>query len=236
MSHDDAQARAVIFDLDDTLYPLDRYVLSGFGAVSAYLASSWGISRPAVLALLVRAFKGGARGRELQCCVAAFGLPVTLVPTLVQVMRAHRPRLHLPRASARTLAALRRRWRVGIVTNGLPDLQARKVEALGLAPLVDTVVYAHDVGARVGKPDPAPFLEAAARLRVPLSRAVFVGDDPLADVYGADRVGMRTIQITRRGRCGATVPVAADATVGELSEVPDVAERLMEGDGGIHGV
>lgn len=228
-----AEARAVLFDLDDTLYPLDRFVLSGFAAVAAHLRREYRVGRRRALASLVRAF-AGARGQELQCTLAEFGLPATMVPVLVGVIRAHRPRLRLPRPSARVLAALRPRWRLGIVTNGLPDIQARKVAALGLDRLVDTVVYAHDGGRPAAKPDPAPFLEAADRLRVPAVRAVFVGDDPACDVFGAAGVGMRTIHLGG-GRARASA-AQADAIVGSLTEVPHVAEWLVEGNGGVHGV
>ena len=41
------------------------------------------------------------------------------------------PTLRLPASSAAALAAARARgWRLGVVTNGRPDVQARKAEAL----------------------------------------------------------------------------------------------------------
>lgn len=230
-----SEARAVIFDLDDTLYPLDRFVESGFEAVAGYLERAWGVPRRAARAALLAAFRNGERGRELQRCLASFALPHSLVPALVDVIRAHRPSLRLPRVSRDTLVALRRRWRLGVVTNGLPEVQARKVAALGLSPLVDTIVYAHAVGARAGKPEAAPFLEAAVRLDVSPARSVFVGDDPLADIWGAAQAGMQSIQMTAyRGRL-VRPSHAAGAVVRSLSEVSDVAERLVERNGRVHG-
>ncbi len=230
------ETRAVIFDLDDTLYPLDGFVESGFDAVSRYLDRTWGVPRRASRAALLHASRNGERGRELQRCLSRFALPLSLVPSLVDMIRAHRPRLRLPRASFDTLVGLRARWRLGVVTNGLPAMQARKVAALGLSPLVDTIVYAHAVGTRAGKPDAGPFLEAAARLGVPAGRSVFVGDDPVADMLGASRAGMRTIQVATYRLPFIQPTHAADATVRSLTEVPHVAERLMERHGGVHGL
>ncbi len=47
--------RAVVFDLDDTLYPYRRFVLSGFAAVAGYLARTHRFDRRRVLRLLARA-------------------------------------------------------------------------------------------------------------------------------------------------------------------------------------
>ena len=229
------EARAVIFDLDDTLYLQDQFVLSGFKAAAQHLEKLTDISRQRTLEILVQAFRSGARGRELQFLMVKLSLPNTFIPVLLEVIRSHRPQLALPTTSAQALDALRGRWRLGIVTNGPPDMQARKVSALGLAPLVDTVVYAHEIGTGAGKPDPAPFLEAAGRLGVPVSRTVFVGDNQETDVVGAAGVGMRTIRVDPSGgEYDWLNPQAADATVRSLTEVPNVAERLVEGNGGVH--
>jgi putative hydrolase of the HAD superfamily len=115
-----------------------------------------------------------------------------------------------------------------VVTNGVPAVQARKVAALGLGPLVDTVVYAHGTGTGLGKPDAAPFLEAARRLGVPAPRTVFIGDDPVADIGGAGAVGMRTIQVRADGHESRGPAPAADAVVRSIGEVPSVAGGLLD--------
>ncbi len=220
------QPKAVIFDLDDTLYPLRRFVHSGFAAVADHLADTWRVDRREAIGVLARACRGASRGRELQVCVAHFGLSPSIVSALVQVIRLHAPSLRLPRASRFALEALRPDWYIGVVTNGLPDVQARKVDALGLRELVDTVVYANEVGAGDGKPDREPFLEAARRLGVTTDRAMFVGDDARCDVFGAGQVGMKTVHVTRRGR--AHVPACgADAAITTLAVLPAIAERLV---------
>jgi len=221
-------SRAVIFDLDDTLYPRRRFVLSGFAAVARRVERSGDAEARAAFAVLTRAFRT-MRGRELQVLAGHFNLPTWIVPQLIEVIRAHEPRLRLPRASARALEHLSHGWRIGVVTNGPPDIQARKVEALGLAPLVDTVVYAHAIGRGFGKPDRAPFVEAARRLGVPLARAVFVGDDPVADITGAQQAGMYAIRMLRPGARVCEAAGAADAVVESIDEVPSVATELIDG-------
>lgn len=221
-----ADRRALLFDLDDTLYPMRRFVLSGFGAIAARLEAELGVPACRTLRTLI-----GARreqpGREIQHLLRTLGLAETQVPALVSVIREHEPRLRLPRGSAAALGALRGGWRVGIVTNGNPAIQQRKLQALGLGRLVQTVVFADAVGSRQGKPDPVPFELALARLGVRAQHAVFVGNDEWRDIAGASRLGMCTILAARHGG-GASVATAADATVHSIADVPVVAARLME--------
>jgi FMN phosphatase YigB (HAD superfamily) len=61
--------RAVIFDMDDTLYPYRQYRLSGFRAVAAHLERTLGVDRRIAYARLLCASRSGGRGRELQTCL-----------------------------------------------------------------------------------------------------------------------------------------------------------------------
>lgn len=222
------EPRAILFDLDDTLYPHRRFVLSGFAAASRYLESGYGVSAADAFRVLSRAFRGGARGRELQRCLDYFSLPASLVPTLVHIIRTHRPSLRLPDSARDVLETLRADWRIGIVTNGLPAVQARKVDVLGLRPLVDVVVYATEYGSGRGKPDPEPFEAAVIRLGVEPDRAVFVGDSEDCDVRGAAAVGLQTVRISPRATLGpGDLLTEADTVVGSLRDVPVAVAPLI---------
>jgi putative hydrolase of the HAD superfamily len=149
------------------------------------------------------------------------------LPDLVDVLRYHQPRLTLPPASRRVLRVLREDgWRLGVLTNGPRSIQAAKVAALGLAPLVDVVGYASAIGTGRGKPDPETFAWMARELSVTASRAVFVGDDERCDISGAAAAGMIPI------RCVAWTPssalTAARAVVDRLAQVPVAALSLLE--------
>jgi len=94
------------------------------------------------------------------------------------------------------LETLRERGlKTALVANSWPDsarILRGDAEALGLAPLLDALVYADDVGVR--KPGPEIFLHACAEVAVEPEAVLFVGDDLVADVQGAANVGMRTAQ------------------------------------------
>lgn len=228
-----ADRRALLFDLDDTLYPLDRFVLSGFRAVAAECERRWGVSRAESLDVLTGAFTR-VRGRELQVLADHFHLDESVVPTLVETIREHVPELRLSELAATTLRSLAAGWTLGIVTNGRPDIQRRKVRALGLDALVSTVVYAHELGRGAGKPAAAPFLAACRALDIDPAATVFVGDDPVCDIAGAHAVGMKTIWLPSRLDAASPAAAIADVLVASLADVPAAAERLVQPDWRAH--
>jgi putative hydrolase of the HAD superfamily len=224
------ETRALVFDLDDTLYPVRRYLQSAFTAIAAHLARRSGLNPARTVALLRRALESdGGPGHECDRLIAACGLPHDWLPELVAVARAHDPALRLSGLTRRVLETLRHTWAIGLVTNGVPEVQALKIRALGLAPLLDTVVYASEHGTGLGKPEPHAFLEVARRLDVDRSRIVFVGDDEARDVAGARAVGMRTIRVTTwtRQTWASTARSEADAVVRSLAAVPSIADALV---------
>ncbi|MDE3155855.1 MAG: HAD family hydrolase [Acidobacteriota bacterium] len=224
-------ARGLIVDLDDTLYPERRFLLSGFAAVAGEAERLFEVPRQEAFAVLVRALRAGHRSTALQALCATFDIDPIMIPEFVDVIREHRPRLSLRRDARRLLARMRRAgWRVGLLTNGLPGVQARKVAALGLAPLLDHVIYACEHGDGRGKPDPAAFRAAIVRLGVQPERCVFAGDDPWCDIAGARRAGLWSIRI-RRGRFAhaeVSESCEADLVVATLREIPDAAEALVD--------
>jgi HAD superfamily hydrolase (TIGR01509 family) len=66
------------------------------------------------------------------------------------------------------------------------------LERQGIAGRVDAIVLSSEIGKR--KPHPAIFERALAELGTEPSDAVFVGDRLDADILGASRVGMTTVQ------------------------------------------
>ena len=222
-----SRRRGLIFDLDDTLYPRERFIRSGFAAVANDLQRRHGVPAGLVFKILSRSFTSGATGREFQVVCAELNLSPKEVPYMVRVFRAHKPNLWLPYESSETLRKLRADgWRLAILTNGLPSVQAAKVAALALAPMVDTVVYAEAI-AKGGKPDAAAFQAVLERLDLPADRCVFIGDDPVADIAGARNAQLRTIRLARPDV--AVEPGAdADLVIGSIADVPKLAGGLLE--------
>ncbi len=219
--------RAVIFDLDDTLYPHTRFVRSGFAAVAHYVERRHSILAHNAFATLCRAQTFGARGRELQALCAEHRLPNDMVPELIEVFREHRPTLWPFHDACEALTALRLNgWRLAILTNGIPSVQAGKVAALGLQPFVDHIVFAED-HAPGGKPAAVPFVETLHRLQVRAESCVMVGDDLERDILGARQIGIHTIRVART-ESASVIAADAESIVKSLSVVPEAAAALVD--------
>jgi 2-haloacid dehalogenase len=115
------------------------------------------------------------------------------------------------------LAALKRRFRLGVITNCDDDLFAQSNRRLGVE--FDWIVTAQQ--AEGYKPRPENFLYAFERIDVPRDRILHVAQSLFHDHVPAKALGMTTVWIDRRhGRSGfgATPPAAAtpDLTVPDM--------------------
>jgi len=190
---------ALLLDLDDTLYDEASYLRSGFAVVAERIAALSGAAPSAVLETLLAIEAREGRGRVFDRALAAFGIEPdpALVRRLVAAYRLHRPAIDLDPGIRRLLARLGSRYRLAIVTDGLPTMQRRKVAALDLEPAVDAIVYTWELDAP--KPDPIGYWQALDRLGVASECAVVVGDNPRHDMLAARAIDARAIRI-RSGR------------------------------------
>jgi putative hydrolase of the HAD superfamily len=137
------------------------------------------------------------------------------------------PVLHVPpelepRAAEAVSELASRGVALGIISNTgrTPGVILRRVlERHDLLRHFTVVSYSDEVGYR--KPDAEIFRRTLAELGVEAGDAAHVGDNPVADVQGAQGVGMRGVHYAAGGRPGA---VHADLIVADLG---DLASRLM---------
>jgi HAD superfamily hydrolase (TIGR01509 family) len=116
------------------------------------------------------------------------------------------------------LEALRRRYRLGIVSNFYGNLEAVCL-GTGLAPLFSVIVDSHRIGAR--KPDPAIFRAALEPLHVRPDATLLVGDSLRRDREGARRTGMGFVWIAHsEAQVSGTQPDhSVVAQLGDLAKI-----------------
>lgn len=213
--------RAVLFDLDDTLYDESSYVRSGFLQVALQISGAAGLDAQTVFRFMLAELERSGRGRVFDATLQQFGLPVTpeAVAELVACYRTHRPAIELHADAARCLQSLQRVF-VAVVTDGLPVMQRNKVAALGLEARVQSVVYCWAL--QRPKPDPAGFRQALAQLGVEAAEALIVGDRPDHDMAAAAALGVPAVRV-RRGRFAKAPegPWPAVSVVDDLQELAD---------------
>lgn len=126
----------------------------------------------------------------------------------------------------KVLTKLRARFRLGMITNGAPDLQRLKLSGAGLTAFFDPLVVSGDLG--VGKPEATIFAHALALAGVvDPAMAVMVGDSWHRDILGAINAGLRAIWINP---AGAAFPAldAASRGIQAISDVRALPPLLME--------
>ncbi len=227
--------RAVVFDVDDTLYLERDYVRSGFRAVDAHLREHHGAA--GFFERAWAAFEQGVRGRTFDEVLPQLGLSPAreLIAELVEVYRTHPPQIDLlPDARAALEAARRAGWAVAVVTDGPLASQSAKVEALGLSRWAEPVVLTAALGEGFGKPHPRAFRLVEEGTGCREEQCVYLADNPGKDFAGPKRLGWRTVRVRRPGGLHAEEPSGQD--VDEVWEdlLPLVAraDELAEGAGG----
>lgn len=86
-------------------------------------------------------------------------------------------------------------YKLGIVTNGVPDLQREKLEGFGLQDRFQAVVVSGELD--VGKPERGIFEHICRMLGVEPQACVMVGDNPERDIAGAANAGMKSVWVAR---------------------------------------
>lgn len=210
---------AVVVDLDDTLFPQSAFLEAAWVAVAAAAGDADGRLLAALHAV---ASEGSDRGAIIDRSLARVNREITDVRPLVRAFRgAVPPTLPCYPGVPEALAALREVMPVALLTDGDPVLQLAKLQATGLGSAVDVVVLSDELGRERRKPDPAPFLAAAAALDLEPERCVMVGDRPDKDVAGAHRAGYLGAVRVRTGEYAACPDMA-----GTLASVDTLAHAV----------
>ena len=219
--------KAVLFDLDDTLWPIGPVIAQAELTLYAWLLQhaprvaalhSIDSLRQARLDLLARQPDyhldlGLLRRASLHAAFEQTGEDSAGIESAMTCFFAARNAVALYDDVLPGLELLGRQVLVGSISNGNADLRA-----IGLSHHFKVSVAAHEFGC--AKPDAAIFLAACRALGVAPHDAVYVGDDVLLDVRGAQQAGLRAVWLNRTGSSRhlehGVVPDAICADFGEL--------------------
>jgi len=115
------------------------------------------------------------------------------------------------------LEELRGRYRLALVTNTLSDMTAEDIRGMlrvaGVPDVFDVIVVSSEMG--VSKPEPGIFEMALEGV----GEAVMVGNTVSTDVFGGNRVGMRTVLVQPGEEYRRSEWETPDHTVGSLKDL-----------------
>lgn len=186
--------KAVIFDLDDTLYPEMDYVISGFKVVSQYVSTKINMKSHRVFNNLLKLFEED-RNNVFDRLLESYDVDKGVVKKCVNLYRNHYPDIRLTEEVHELLQLLKEKGlKIGIITDGRPESQWNKIKALGLEKYCDSIIVTDELGGiEYRKPNEIPYKKVLQELGVEAKEAIYIGDNPAKDFITANKLGMFTI-------------------------------------------
>ncbi|MEM9406435.1 MAG: HAD family hydrolase [Acidobacteriota bacterium] len=120
----------------------------------------------------------------------------------------------------------RRGLRLGIITNNLVSEQTAKLRQLDLHETFEVVTISEAFG--VPKPAPEIFRGTLDELGVEAADAVMVGDSLTSDIAGALGVGLRSVWLDRRPELGREAPPGVPTLLGDFSDLGTTLQALFD--------
>ncbi len=242
------KAKAIFFDLDETLIENRLSVRDVFGRMYTDFQSELGNTNQkaffAELSVraktlwatmfdthespehqLVNCFKHSINATQAVAEYRHLSLAQDMVDHFVALSAGN---VHFQDSAEAVLAELNKLgYVVGLVTNGIEQVQMSKIEKLELMNKVDHITISAQ--ARSHKPAQAVFDLALERAAISADQAWMIGDHPTNDVAGAIRAGLTGIYYNPEGRdvkgVFANLEETPNHTIDRLADIFDLLEK-----------
>lgn len=183
--------KAVVFDLDDTLYPEYDYVISGFKKVAVKIGRDFNINDVDVFESLIALFEKSQEAvfkRFLNGSKLFFDIDGqnAYEKVLVDEYRSNDcvELQFFPDVIPFLCKLNKRNIKTGIITDGRVEGQEAKLRALRCNEYFDKVIITDALaGITFRKPHSLAFEVMAGELNVNLSEMAYIGDNPSKDFY-----------------------------------------------------
>ena len=201
--------KAVIFDIDNTLYGFDRANEAGIAAVAEYACRELNISAEDFSALHKKTQErlnqrmgkvAATHNRLIRYQNMLEELHLPLSPHVLNMEALFWDTLlekaELTEGAEELFRTIKRMGLlIGIGTNMTARMQFRKLEKLGLLPYIDFVLTSEEAGTE--KPDPLFYRFCAEKAGCAPGECLFIGDSYSHDARGAVQSGMKALWYCR---------------------------------------
>jgi putative hydrolase of the HAD superfamily len=200
--------KAVLFDIDDTLYDYKSVHKKALKAVYGVLKKDLGISLKKFIQLfsiskeeIKRELSGtaSAHNRVLYFQRLIEKIKKTIEPEIVLKLYntywgTFLKNMKLGKGVLDTLKELKKNSiKIALVTDLTTNIQLRKIKRFKITKYVDVLVTSEEAGSE--KPHSIMFLKALNKLNLLPKDVVMVGDNKISDMEGANVVGIDTVLI-----------------------------------------
>ncbi len=179
--------KALVLDLDDTLYAEIDFLYSAYRHIAFRLAPE---QSEALFNRLVELYHRGENA--FQYLVKRYDVDLA---TLLDWYRFHIPQIRLFPHVKEQLNRLKTDYRFALITDGRSVTQRNKVKALRLEPLLDFMVISEEVGSE--KPSINNYRMVQDALQC--ENYIYIGDNPKKDFVTPNKLGWKTICLRDRG-------------------------------------
>jgi putative hydrolase of the HAD superfamily len=141
-----------------------------------------------------------------------------LAMTLAQLYRGiSRKRLQLYPSVKGTLDELKSTHALALISDAQPCYAFPEIRAVSLDGYFDPIIISAEYGFR--KPDPRLIQEALQRMSLTPEEVLYVGNDMYRDIYGANRLGIKTIHFVANQGARSYGDTTADYVVTRFEDV-----------------
>ena len=188
--------RIIIFDMDDTLYPENQFVDSGFKAVDEFLKQQ---NVNGFYTNAIGLFYEGRRGAIFNEVLDDIGFVYDneFIQNLIGIYRSHIPDIQLFPDSRYILDYLYEKYPLGLISDGYLIAQKNKVSALGISRYFEKIILTDELGREFWKPNITSYRMMENHFKTDGKNFIYIGDNIAKDFVTANKLGWTTIQIKR---------------------------------------
>ncbi len=223
--------KAIIFDLDDTLYDRNAAQIHTVKLlVERFPQTFQGIDEERLIEAFLESDRlitidfeagepsEGLREKRTKSFLRLLNLSEENADAITGMYVSEYPKISIPIPGAvNAVKELSARFLLAVITNGSPDVQYRKIEAIGLEGIFSAIVLSEELGIR--KPDTEIFLYAARALHIQPAECLFVGDSYRNDIVGAKRAGMKACWYNGESSASGNTGIQADFIITSFKEL-----------------
>ena len=233
--HSTNQLKAVLFDIDDTLFDRKTAVRNALLLMMEQLPDLFvGIQEERIFDTFKNAdeiaridFESGKSGEAVRdsrskAFLRSLGLPKRFSKRITEQYIGAFPGVSAEVNGARAVieGLVAEEYGLGIISNAFPDVQYNKLKGIGILEYFHVIVLAEECGIR--KPDERIFHKAADSLRCLPHECLYVGNSFETDIVGAKNAGMKSCWFNADGKQiqeGNTEPDFEIAQLPQLLEI-----------------
>lgn len=226
--------KAILFDLDNTLLDFSGFKRESAKAAAKAITEAGVKANEHVLYGKINAIYE-SKGIEYQKTFEELLSGYVLAPHLQEhakqaaIIAYQKKKYSLIKPRPRVisvLSSLRKKFRLGIVTDAPREKAWQRLILAGLDHLFEFVTAYEDT--QVFKPSRQPFLKAIHGLGVTPSQTLFVGDNPERDIIGAKKAGLMTCLAKYGCQNYSQEENVADHTIEKFEELLKVVKEIEE--------